>query len=55
MLAGPATDDLEVVAQFPRAGFETPMPLPAPAKDIAVQALGVGGRVIATSATEPAG
>ncbi len=53
VLAGANPASLEVVAQAPRSGFETAVPLPAGTvgPDVAVQPLGAAGEVLATSAT----
>jgi len=54
LLAGASPTSLAPVAQAPRSGFETAIPLPAgiTASYMAVQALGTGGEVLRSSATE---
>jgi hypothetical protein len=53
VLVGATPASLQAVAQSPRAGFETAVPLPAGivGPDLAVQALDGAGQVLATSAT----
>jgi Arylsulfotransferase (ASST) len=53
VLAGHDPASLQVVAEAPRAGFETGVPLPAGSvgPDVAVQALDAAGGVLGTSAT----
>ncbi|MCW3056730.1 MAG: Arylsulfotransferase, partial [Solirubrobacterales bacterium] len=53
VLVGASPASLQAVAQSPRAGFETAVPLPAGivGPDVAVQALDGAGQVLATSAT----
>ncbi|MCW3069653.1 MAG: hypothetical protein JWL67_2278 [Solirubrobacterales bacterium] len=53
VLAGRDPASLQVVAQAPREGFETPVALPAGTvgPDLAVQALDAAGQVLGTSAT----
>jgi hypothetical protein len=53
VLAGRTPATLQSVAQAPRSGFETAIPLPAATvgPNVAVQALDSAGRVLATSAT----
>jgi Arylsulfotransferase (ASST) len=55
LLAGPSASSLATVAQVPRGGFETPIPVPAGTVGpyVAVQALGAAGQVLGTSATTP--
>ncbi|HET9124608.1 MAG TPA: MFS transporter [Solirubrobacteraceae bacterium] len=43
------------LANVPRAGFETTIPLPGSAREISVQALSASGAVLSTSAPVPAG
>jgi hypothetical protein len=52
LLAGSTPATLSAVAQVPRAGFETAIPLPAgvTGPDLEVQALGAEGQVLGTSA-----
>jgi Arylsulfotransferase (ASST) len=54
VLAGASPSSLTPVAQAPRSGFETAIPLPAgiAAQYMAVQALGGAGEVLRSSATE---
>jgi hypothetical protein len=51
VLAGARASALRAIVQAPRAGFETPIPLPAATTGpyLAVQALDAGGRLIGTS------
>ncbi len=53
LLAGASASTLSTVAQVPRSGFETAIPVPAGTvgPDVAVQALGAAGQVLGTSAT----
>ena len=53
LLAGASSSSLATVAQVPRSGFETPIPIPAGTVGpyVAVQALGAEGQVLGTSAT----
>jgi hypothetical protein len=53
VLAGRDPASLQVVAQAPRGGFETALPLPAATvgPDVVVQALDAGEQVLGTSAT----
>ncbi|HYM90753.1 MAG TPA: arylsulfotransferase family protein, partial [bacterium] len=55
VLAGPTAAGLRPVAQAPRGGFETAIPLPAGTAGpyVAVQALGAGGQVLGVSAAHP--
>lgn len=52
VLAGASASSLRTVAQAPRSGFETAIPIPAAAvgRYLAVQALSAGGQVLGTSA-----
>jgi hypothetical protein len=52
VLAGPSASSLTAVAQAPRGGFETAIPIPAATVGpyVAVQALGAAGQVLGTSA-----
>ena len=49
MLAGPTTSSLTSAWSQSRSGFETTIPTPSQAPFYAVQALGSGGNVLATS------
>ncbi len=53
LLAGAGASGLSTVAQVPRSGFETAIPVPAGTVGpyLAVQALGADGQVLGTSAT----
>jgi len=53
LLAGASASSLSTVAQVPRSGFETAIPVPAGTVGpyVAVQALGAAGQLLATSAT----
>ncbi|MGD0455062.1 MAG: arylsulfotransferase family protein [Solirubrobacteraceae bacterium] len=53
LFAGASASSLSTVAQVPRSGFETAIPLPAGTVGpyLAVQALGAAGQLLATSAT----
>ncbi len=53
LLAGASASSLSTVAQVPRSGFETAIPVPAgtAGPDVAVQALGAAGQALGTSAT----
>jgi hypothetical protein len=53
VLAGASASSLASVAEVPRSGFETPIPIPAgtAGPDVAVQALNGAGEVLGTSAT----
>jgi hypothetical protein len=53
VLTGPSPAHLQVVAQAPRGGFESAIPLPAGTvgPDLAVQALDAAGQVLGTSPT----
>jgi hypothetical protein len=53
LLAGPSSSSLSAVATAPSQGFETPIALPGAAVRVAVQALGAGGEVLATSPGVP--
>ncbi|MER5389076.1 arylsulfotransferase family protein [Saccharopolyspora sp. NPDC002686] len=55
VLAGPAPDQLNPVADVPKAGFETSAPLPSPAPYAAVEALDANGQVLSRSEPVPAG
>jgi hypothetical protein len=51
LLAGPSSQQLTSVASAPRAGFETAITAPGPARYVAVQALDASGAVLGTSRT----
>ena len=53
LLAGASASSLSTIAQVPRSGFETAIPLPAGTAGpyLAVQALSAAGQVLGTSAT----
>jgi hypothetical protein len=51
LLAGPSSQQLTSVATAPRAGFETAITAPGPARYVAVQALDASGAVLGTSRT----
>jgi hypothetical protein len=51
VLAGPSPQQLQPVISAPRSGFETAITTQAPEAYVAVQALGEGGNVLATSNT----
>lgn len=55
LLAGASASSLSTVAQVPRSGFETAIPVPAGTVGpyVAVQALGAEGQVLGSSATAP--
>jgi hypothetical protein len=57
LLAGASASSLTTAAQVPRSGFETAIPVPAGTVGpyVAVQALGVAGEVLGTSATSAEG
>jgi hypothetical protein len=54
LLAGASASSLSTVAQVPRSGFETAIPIPSGTvgPDVAVQALGAAGQLLGTSATD---
>ena len=55
VLAGPSPDGLQPVATARRDGFETKISVGSSAPSVAVQALGAGGEVLATSAARSPG
>jgi hypothetical protein len=55
VMAGSSRDTLAVVAHAQRRGFETAIPLPRPARFVAVRAISDSGTVLATSKTVGSG